>query len=103
MSSHVFDRARWVALPTLDQLGNIGSEVGRAMTAIRRGDDVSLDGALRRGLDLIDASAAAMPENRRRELLSAREIFTEAVEKRRPDEKLEAYFMQYAIAARAGR
>lgn len=103
MSSHVFDADKWVTLSTFDQMGNISSEVGRTMNAIRRGDKVSLDGAFRRGLDLIDASASTMPENRCRELLRARELFAEAVVKNEPDEKLEAYFMQYAIAARYNR
>lgn len=103
MSSHVFDQSAWVARPLFDQLGNIGSEVGRAMNAIRREDEAALDGAFKRGLDLIDASADVMSEHRRRELLRAREIFSEAVLDRVVDEKLEAYFMQYAVAARAGR
>ncbi len=103
MSSHVFDRAKWVSLPVLDQLGNIGSEVGRSMNAIRRKDEAALDGAFRRGIDLIDASASVLPKYRRRELMSARELFLRSVESRQPDERLEAYFMQYAIAARAGR
>ena len=103
MSSHVFDRNTWVARPLFDQLGNIGSEVGRAMNAIRREDDVALEGAFKRGLDLIDASADVMPVYRRRELLRARELFSEAVTDHTVDEKLEAYFMQYAVAARAGR
>ena len=103
MSSHVFDQRAWVERPLFDQLGNIGSEVGRAMNAIRREDYVALDGAFKRGLDLIDASAGAMPVYRRRELLRARELFSEAVTDHTVDEKLEAYFMQYAVAARAGR
>lgn len=103
MSSHVFDYTKWISRPVIDQLGNISSEVGRAMNAIRHHDEKSLDGAFQRGIDLIDASASVMSKYRRRELLSARELFTQAVEKRQPDDKLEAYFMQYAIAARTGR
>lgn len=103
MSSHVFDQTAWVARPLFDQLGNIGSEVGRAMNAIRCKDDVALEGAYSRGLDLIDASASVMPEYRRRELLRARELFADAVSRHTVDERLEGYFMQYAIAARAGR
>ena len=103
VSSHVFDREAWVKLPLFDQLGNIGSEVGRTMNAIRRDDEAALDGAFRRGLDLIDASAVALPFYRRRELLRARELFAQAFITRTPDTKLEDYFMQYAIAARANR
>lgn len=103
MSSHTFDYDAWVSLPLFDQLGNIGSEVGRAMNAIRRKDDIALDGAHRRGLDLIDASVTTMPLHRRRELLRARELFSLAVTDREVDDKLEAYFMHYAIAARSNR
>lgn len=103
MSSHQFDRDKWLSLPLLEQLGNIGSEVGRSMNAIRRGDEEALQGAFRRGLDLIDTSAGALPFARRRELLRARELFATSYEARQADTQLEAYFMQYAIAARANR
>lgn len=103
MISHSFDREKWAKLTLFEQLGNIGSEVGRAMNAIRRNDETSLQGAFDRGIDLIDATAAGMPLHRKRELLRARELFAEAFINRQVDDKLDAYFMQYAIAARAGR
>lgn len=103
MSSHVFDIEKWQALSLFDQLGNIGSEVGRAMNALRRDDKVSLEGAYHRGLDLIDATTPVLSAPRRRELLRAREQFAEAVESAQPDAWLENYFMQYAIAARMTR
>ncbi len=104
MSSHVFDMEKWASLSLYEQMGNIGSEVGRSMNAIVRGDEMALAGAYRRGLDLIDATVATWSsEARRRELLRARELFTEAVENRQPDKQLDVYFMQYAMAARASR
>ena len=104
MSSHVFDREKWANLSLYEQMGNIGSEVGRSMNAIARGDEAALDGAYRRGLDLIDATVDAWPSQaRKRELLRARELFAEAVESRQPDRRLDAYFMQYAMAARLAR
>jgi hypothetical protein len=102
MSNHVFDTEKWAALSIFEQMGNIGSEVGRSMNAMQRGDEKSLNGAYRRGLDLIDATVDAWDsEPRKRELLRAREIFTSAVESKRIDRRLDNYFMQYAIAARA--
>jgi hypothetical protein len=102
MSRHVFDIEKWAALSMFEQMGNIGSEIGRSMNALQRGDEESLDGAYRRGLDLIDATINAWDsEPRKRELLRAREVFTDAIESKTIDRQLDNYFMQYAIAARA--
>lgn len=104
MSSHAFNIEKWNALTIFEQMGNIGSEVGRSMNAMQRGDKEALDGAYRRGLDLIDATVDAWDsEARKRELLRARELFTDSVESQKIDRKLDSYFMQYAIAARATR
>lgn len=104
MSDHVFDKKRWSQLSIYEQLGNIGSEVGRAMNALRRDDELSLHGAYYRGLDLIDATVESWAsEGRRRELLRARELFVTAVESKTIDNRLDNYFMQYAIAARLTR
>lgn len=99
-----FDSQRWAALPPLVQLGNIGSEVGRTMAALQRGDDTAASRASLRALDLIDATVAAWTSTaRRRELLRARELFTAAVEAATPDPDLDRYFFQFALAARAAR
>lgn len=104
MSNHVFNIDKWTALSLFEQMGNIGSEVGRTMNAMQRGDDASMQGAYYRGLDLIDATAVNLRSTaRRRELLRARELFALSVESRTVDRSLDNYFMQFAIAARAGR
>jgi hypothetical protein len=104
MSSHVIDTAKWSKMTLFEQMGNIGSEVGRSMNAMRRHDQTALQGAYYRGLDLIDFTVASWSsEARRRELLRARELFATAVETNKPDPQLENYFMQFAIAARIGR
>jgi hypothetical protein len=72
MSRHSFDRDAWSRMTMFEQMGNIGSEVGRALSAKRRGKETWMLGAFYRGLDLID-------------------------------ETLEAYFMQFALAARRDR
>ena len=107
MSKHVFDRRRWAAMSMYEQMGNIGSEVGRALAAKRRGDQQSMQGALYRGLDLFDVTTellAKQPETlRTRELLRAREQFVEAIITDKNDDKLEDYFMYFALAARSNR
>jgi len=105
MSSHVFDKQKWQALTIFEQMGNIGSEVGRTFSAGRRGDSQSMTAAFYRGLDLIDATAEKLAQDkspRLREVLRAREQFGWAVEKG-GDSGLEKYFMEFAIAARSGR
>lgn len=99
MSEHVFDKAKWFHMSIFEQMGNIGSEVGRAFAAKRRGDMATMNGALYRGLDLIDATAEQMAEQkspRLREVLRAREQFAQL-----EDNTLEKYFMNFAIAARS--
>ncbi len=98
MSEYIFDRKKWQAMTILEQMGNIGSEVGRAFSAQRRGDDIAMRGALYRGLDLIDATVEKLSHDRSpklREVLRAREQLAEM-----KDASLEDYFMHFAIAAR---
>lgn len=102
MSDHVFDRAKWQSLTIFEQMGNIGSEVGRALAAKRRGDESNMLGAYHRGLDLLDATAEQLADqhsHRLVEVLRAREQFSSAMEK--DDDSLEMYFMNFAIAARS--
>lgn len=101
MNNH-FDEEKWASLSFYEQMGNIGSEVGRAMNALRRGDEQALQGAYYRGLDLIDATAKDLgTRGRRKELLRARELFSEAVETKIADQKLDDYFMSFALLARS--
>ena len=103
MPDHV-DPVAWGKLSLFEQMGNIGSEVGRTMNALGRDDDASALAASQRALDLIDITVGCWSsEGRRRELLRARELFTSAVQDRRPDRALDAYFFQYALAARTQR
>lgn len=103
MSSHVFDAAAWSEMDVFNQMGNIGSEVGRALTAKRQGKQDRCQAAFERGLDLIDATARDWVTKKRpglKELLYAREQFAESITTNKVDPTLEAYFMQFAIAAR---
>jgi hypothetical protein len=103
MDNHLFDTAAWAKMDVFNQMGNIGSEVGRALTAKREGKPVRSQAAFYRGLDLIDETARLWADQNKvglRELLYARELFAESVTTDRIDLTLEAYFMQFAVAAR---
>lgn len=103
MNNHEFDQQAWAKLTMFEQMGNIGSEVGRALNAKRAGDESRMQAAFYRGLDLIDATAnlwSAKTGGRLRELLRAREEFSRAVTDDSHDEALEKYFMNFAYVAR---
>ena len=100
---------RWQALTLAEQLGNIGSEVGRAITAREQGKDRRFAGALERALDLFDLTLAddrwAGP--RRREIARAREVTCDFLvgdnEYGSTATSLDAYFLEFALAARRNR
>jgi hypothetical protein len=103
MNSHQFDKAAWARLDVFNQMGNIGSEVGRALIAKRQNQPTRTRTAFYRGLDLINATAEAWAAQKKvgiEELLCARELFAEAVLTDKEDPTLENYFMQFAVAAR---
>lgn len=95
---------RWQTLSLAEQLGNIGSEVGRAS----RWQDKDLKlfrGAVERALELFDLTAADPRwRNRLKEILRAREIFLDAIEGGENYgstlEDLEQYFLLFALASR---
>lgn len=106
MIDHTFNVARWAEMDRFSQMGNIGSEVGRALTAKSQGKLDRCQAAFYRGLDLIDETAriwASQKQTGLKELLYARELFAESVTTDNVDSTLEAYFMQFAVAARLNR
>lgn len=106
MTSHTFSNKNWAEMDVFNQMGNIGSEVGRALNAKRQGKPERCQAAFYRGLDLIDETAQLWAVQKRaglRELLYARDQFAESITTSRVDATLEDYFMQFAIAARASR
>ena len=97
-------RERWFHLPLVEQLGNIGSEVGRAR-AWQGKDEKSFWGAVTRALELLDLTREDMRWRERHvELDRAREVFADAVlggkEYRSTLADIERYFMQFALFAR---
>ena len=107
MSGPRMDRERWAKLTIFEQMGNIGSEVGRAINARRSGNAERLKGAINRALDLFSATVEVLLKDknqahRAKEVLRARDLFLALFYDDRFDEadKIEDYFMQFAIVAR---
>lgn len=94
---------RWFQLSLAEQLGNIGSEISRAIKA--RGDEKRYDAAIDRAFELFYLTIED-PRWRKRlkEICRARELFCDAIlggqEYGSTLEDLDRYFMQFAIAAR---
>ncbi|MBI2592040.1 hypothetical protein HYW36_01020 [Candidatus Saccharibacteria bacterium] len=106
MNRHTIDKNRWAKMTVFEQMGNIGSEVGRALSAKHRGDMVSMKAALFRGLDLIDITAELWAKKypyRNKELLRSREFFVQSIVTDNEDTTLEKYFTEFAVAARLHR
>ena len=96
------DREKWAALSLIEQMGNIGSEVGRAINS--RDNPQRRDGAIERALDLFSATASCHSGLRLREILRARDEFLSLFYGDSTDfSGVERYFHHFAIAARKGR
>ena len=92
----------------MEQLANIGSEVGRAARAKALGSDARSWAALERGLELFDLTLADERwRGRRREIARAREVVCDFAigdnAYRSSAESLDRYFLAFAVAARAQR
>jgi hypothetical protein len=97
---------RWQTLGLMEQLGNVGSEVERAIRAHDQGRGDRFEHALARALELFDLTAndPRWRGHRRREVLRAREqfcrvFFDETAEPGLAD-YLRQYFLEFAVAAR---
>lgn len=96
---------RWHTLPLVAQLGNIGSEISRALRARAAGNRTRMDGAMDRALELFDLTIADPRWRfRLREICRAREVVCDFFygdnEYRSTAESLDRYFLPYAQAAR---
>lgn len=102
MNKHIFDEKAWSEQSIFWQMGNIGSEVGRALAAKRNGNDDRMNSAFYRGIDLLNATIKSnIAQNKSpREVLIAREQFAKSILTDEIDETLEKYFMDFAIAER---
>lgn len=97
---------RWYKLSLAEQMGNIGSEVSRAIKA--KGDSKRFDAAIGRAFELLYLTISDVRWRKRlKELTRARELFADAVlggkEYGTKLEDLDRYFYYFAFASRAGR
>jgi hypothetical protein len=97
---------RWFTLSLAEQLGNVGSEVDRAIRARRAGHSSRFESSVDRALELFDLTARddRWRGHRRREILRARSEFCalfwdEAVSSTSAD-GLSKYFLHFAARAR---
>ena len=96
------DREKWASLSLVDQMGNISSEVGRAINS--RNNPARRDAAIERALDLFSATAVCWSGCRLREILRARDEFLRLFYDGSTDfDGVEQYFHQFALAARHDR
>ena len=98
----MINRERWARMSLIEQMGNISSEVGRAINS--RDDPERRDHAIERALDLFSATATCYSGLRLREILRARDEFLRLFYDDSTDfDGVARYFHQFAIAARRGR
>ena len=98
---------RWHQLTLVEQLANIGSEVGRAARAKSSGNESRFRPALDRCLELFDLTLADERwRGRRREIARAREVVCDFLVGDNlygsSAESLDRYFLAFAVAAREG-
>jgi len=99
---------RWFELSLVEQLGNVGSEVERALNWQQRGNDESRTMAVERALELLDLTIADARNLRRlKELTRVREVLIDYfyADNRfgSSPARWRTYFRAFAKAARAGR
>ncbi len=100
---------RWFTLSIAEQMGNIGSEVERALSWRQRGKQQEFEKAFARALELIDLTLAdhRLALHRRREVARAREVLCDLCyggnEFGTSVDQLRKYFLQFGILARKNR
>ncbi len=98
-------QGRWATFSLCEQLGNVGSEVGRAARARGKKDEQQVWRAADRAFELLDMTIDdARWRLRLKELVRAREVFADAIlggkEYGATLDDMEAYFFPFAFAAR---
>lgn len=93
----------WSQMSLLEQLGNIGSEVGRARISQGK-DENRFQGAVKRALELFQRTISdSRWHNQRQELQMAHDCFVDAIDGAKQYQTtladLDEYFMYFAVAA----
>lgn len=99
---------RWHSMSLVEQMGNIGTEVARALRARESGDAERMTLALERALTLFDLTSSDPGlRSRQKEIRRAREVVLDYLvgdnDWGSSASDLDGYFLPYAVAARAGR
>ena len=99
---------RWFTLTLCEQLGNVGSEVGRALNWQKNNNPEYFQKAADRALELLDLTVSDPRwRNRLKEILLSRNLVADYFygqnEFQETPEKLEKYFHYFAVAARKSR
>ena len=97
----------WQKLSLMEQMGNIGSEISRALNW-RDKDQKSFENAINRALELLDLTIAdSRWRSRLKEIVRTRELLADAMfggkEYKTTFEDLNRYFFHFALAARVNR
>jgi len=100
------DESRWAEMPLIEQMANIGSEVGRTVKWVSKGKRQMAENSFERALDIIDLTikCGRLRQNGRlallEELCRARELFCGAFLTSDIDNLsyLDKYFWQFALA-----
>lgn len=97
---------RWLKMSICEQLGNVGSEIGRAVKWLNKGKNDLMKNCLGRAFELLNLTIVdpRWQNHRQTELKMAREVLADAFygqgEYKTTPEEMEKYFYQYALAAR---
>lgn len=96
---------KWLEMTLAEQLGNIGSEVGRALNWQKKGQTELKQKATDRALELLDKTIADQRWKKRlKEIIRSREgvadYFYGQNEFKSTPEQLEKYFYWFAVEAR---
>ncbi len=97
-------KGKWFQLSLCEQLGNIGSEINRALRWKDRDKD-NFEDAVNRALELFDLTLKDPRWKKRlKEIARARELFCDAItggkEYKSSLQDLDRYFFYYALCAR---
>ncbi len=97
----------WQKLSLMEQMGNIGSEISRALNWQNR-DEKLYKNAINRALELLDLTISDTRwQNRLKEIVRTRELLCDAIlggkEYKTSLKDLDRYFFHFALAARINR
>lgn len=97
----------WQKLSLMEQMGNIGSEISRALNW-RDKDQKIYENAIDRALELLDLTISDPRwQNRLKEIVRTRELLGDAIlggkEYKTSLKDLDRYFFHFALAARVNR